>query len=308
MAWNPITTTMITIGNFVKGEFTQAIKDCFEWIKDMVDNYLIHADGSVPMTGDLDMDNNDILDGATVVLRAGTGTGFNANGKDIACQNLNVNGVITGAPFIHGVVPKLCTRTTTSTSNNKQLIDNAGDIDFTEAITADKFIVYFPTLSQNRLFCIDAVIDANTLDLAETTKDSKTDMATFSVTSGAAYHLYKITDQFPGGNGWTKLKTLTWSAGSEATQNYSFKAALGGLNRRLIAVMFDRTNMADLMTATYLSQTLIHQGGGSLDPAYAFFWAETGTNNIAIAKTGTNGGATAEVWIEDVTLPEAYSA
>ncbi len=267
----------------------------------LIDN-LLFLDGTIPMTGSLDMDGNDIQNIGDIAADTGTITTLGATTGNITTVNATtVNATtLTGPALQAGAVGKISEGTAT-TSISSELHDSASDIDFTEGITAGNFIVYLPAVASYLLAVVQAVISATQLDLSDTTKDGKEG---FSITSGDAYRIYKIppTDRF------TQIYSINIASGDETTHNYAFKSTHGGLNRRIARVVSDRAHINDTITITYGGETLVNDTTANHDPAGMFLMAKTGTNNVGIKKTGTNAAADVTIEVEDVLEPEAYIA
>lgn len=277
----------------------------FGQIKDNFDAHeaeKLERDGTILMTGNLNMGTNDITNigdvGAdTVTLSAGGGTGIDLNDKEFTTtgdgtvNNLTVNGNLTGPNFVMGDAFTTTNGVTTS-SGTGVLTDNSADsIDFTY-LAANNFVVRVTSDSENSLFPIDAITDADNLDLSDNTGLGKN---SFAVSNAATYAIYEVANISD-----TQVGSISFTSGETGNKTFSFSSSQAGVNRRGIRIRTSASGSSDTFILTYGDANYGSAVGSALHGNDYYLYAANGANNITISKNGTNAAATFDIFVEDM--------
>jgi hypothetical protein len=269
----------------------------------------LEIDGTIAMTGNLNMGTNDIdnagdITGDTVTLSAGSGTGFDSNGKNAVFEDVQINGTLSGANLVATAVMVAFTGTNETSAGNGDFRDTtheSEDVDFTDHLTDAGHFVYIPAVADAACFFVETVTDADNLELADSNTEGKNARAYGNANP------YWILDGDVGITGpgadataWAKMKEFSWASADTTDRTLVIDGtAMGGKKRTAFIIEYNLGGAgAGTMTADYGDTTLTIGSNGN--DGVAMFIVLAGNNTLTITKSGNTGVATAKIWFDHV--------
>jgi hypothetical protein len=264
----------------------------------------LERDGTIPMTGNLAMGTNSItgatnIDGTgdltmgTITMVAGSGTGLDMQGKDIVCEDLQVNGVLSGPNLLTTSTQVALKGTNETAAANGELRDTSHVVDFTTHLDTIDHFVFIPNVSNTLCYFIQTVTDADNFDFGESTTSGK---STVSSGNGNIYWIVKRNET----TDWVLVKEYSWAAADVTDRDLVISPTLGGFQRTFVLLDYNMANPgAGNFTITYGDETdtIVADNG---EDGWCMLVVLAGTNTLTLGKTGGTGSATCDVYLSHV--------
>lgn len=262
----------------------------------------IERDGTISMTGPFDTNGQSItLGGGLLDTEGGNidmgGGDLDTEGGNGTFQDVTVNGTLTGANLLTTAIGLDAKGTNVTAAGNGELRDTSHVIDFTTHLTNAQHYIFIPAVSNAACYYIDALTDADNLDLADSSSRGKNSRAygnanSYWVLDGGVSSGGAISEEM-----WFLVKELSWASGDTTNQTLSITPTLGGFQHTGILIDYNSAGPgAGNLTAQYGDTTLTLSAAG--DDGQALFVVLSGTNTLTLGKSGNTASATMNIYLD----------